>query len=150
MKKIKDKSNLKNEIINLRVSSKEKNEITTFAENNSMSITEFITLAIKDKMQENKLMDSQSKLIDVLKLGFKESYNPFFKRLMLVLNRIDFNSKWIIKQQDIFMQHIKVPQSMEDLIVSPNLHPITEKAEELVLKDIRKMALNKNEREEDE
>ncbi len=150
MRKIQDKDNLKNEIINLRVSSKEKYEITTFAESNSMNVSEFISLAIKEKMQTNKLMDSQAKLINVLEIGFKQSYEPFFKRLMAILNTIDFNSKVLIKQQDIFMYQLKVTQAMEEIFVSPISHPITEKAQELVLKDLHKMVARKKEFEDEQ
>ena len=150
MRKIQDKDNLKNEIINLRVSSKEKYEITTFAESNSMNVSEFISLAIKEKMQTNKLMDSQAKLINVLETGFKQSYEPFFKRLMAILNTIDFNSKVLIKQQDIFMYQLKVTQAMEEIFVSPISHPITEKAQELVLKDLHKMVARKKEFEDEQ
>ncbi len=150
MRKIQDKDNLKNEIINLRVSSKEKYEITTFAESNSMNVSEFISLAIKEKMQTNKLMDSQAKLINVLETGFKQSYEPFFKRLMAILNTIDFNSKVLIKQQDIFMYQLKVTQAMEEIFVSPISHPITEKAQELVLKDLHKMVERKKEFEDEQ
>ena len=150
MRKIQDKDNLKNEIINLRVSSKEKYEITTYAESNSMNVSEFISLAIKEKMQTNKLMDSQAKLINVLETGFKQSYEPFFKRLMAILNTIDFNSKVLIKQQDIFMYQLKVTQAMEEIFVSPISHPITEKAQELVLKDLHKMVARKKEFEDEQ
>ena len=150
MRKIQDKDNLKNEIINLRVSSKEKYEITTFAESNSMNVSEFISLAIKEKMQTNKLMDSQAKLINVLEIGFKQSFEPFFKRLMAILNTIDFNSKILIKQQDIFMYQLKVTQAMEEIFVSPISHPITEKAQELVLKDLHKMVARKKEFEDEQ
>ena len=48
------------------------------------------------------------------------------------------------------MQHLKVPQTKEELIVSVVPHPITEKAEELVLKDIRKMSSRKKELEDEQ
>ena len=63
----------------------------------------------------------------------------------MVLNRLDFNTRLLIKQQDIFMQHLKVPQTKEELIFSVNNHPITDKAEELVLKDVRAMSSKKKE-----
>ena len=47
------------------------------------------------------------------------------------------------------MQHLKVPQTKEELNVSVIPHPITEKAEELVLKDLRKMSSKKKELEDE-
>ena len=115
-----------------------------------MSVSEFMYLAIKEKLQTNKLMDSQAKLINVLEIGFKQSYEPFFKRLMAILNTIDFNSKILIKQQDIFMYQLKVTQAMDEIFVSPIPHPITEKAEEIVLKDLHKMVAKKKEFEDEQ
>ena len=73
----------------------------------------------------------------------------FFKQLLVVLNRIDFNSRWAIKQQDIFMQHLKVPQTKEELNLSIIDHPITEIAHEKVLKDLRTMSAKKKENEDE-
>ncbi len=114
-----------------------------------MKTSEFVYQAVKEKMQTNKLTDSQSQFLNLFDVAFKKSFDPFFKQLMVVQNRIEFDSRWLLKQQDIFMQHIKVPQTKEELVVSVIPHPITEKAEELVLKDIRKMASNKKEFEDE-
>ena len=55
----------------------------------------------------------------------------------------------MLKQQDIFMQHLKIPQTKDELNISIIPHPITEKAQELVLKDIRKMSSRKKELEDE-
>ncbi len=114
-----------------------------------MNISEFIYLAVREKMQLDKINDSQSQFLNLFDIAFKKSYDTYFKQLMVVQNRIEFNSRWLLKQQDIFMQHLKIPQTKEDIIVSIIPHPITEKAEELVLKDLRKMANNKREIEDE-
>lgn len=114
-----------------------------------MKTSEFVYQAVREKMQTNKLTDSQSQFLNLFDVAFKKSFDPFFKQLMVVQNRIEFDSRWLLKQQDIFMQHLKVPQTKEELVVSIIPHPITEKAEELVLKDIRKMASNKKELEDE-
>ena len=113
-----------------------------------MNISEFIYLAVREKMQLDKINDSQSQFLNLFDIAFKKSYDTYFKQLM-VKNRIEFNSSLLLKQQDIFMQHLKIPQTKEDIIVSIIPHPITEKAEELVLKDLRKMANNKREIEDE-
>ena len=51
---------------------------------------------------------------------------------MVALNRSDFNTRWLLKQQDIFMQHLKVPQTMEDLNFSSIEHPILTKAIKII------------------
>lgn len=112
-----------------------------------MRTSEFIHQAIREKMQTNKLNDSQSQFLNLFDVAFKKSFESFFKQLMVVQNRIEFNSRWLLKQQDIFMQHLKVPSTKEELNISIIPHCITEKAEEMVLKDIRKMSSKKKELE---
>ena len=150
MKKIQNKNDLKNELINIRVNSNEKKEIITFAENNSMNLSEFVSLAIKEKMQTNKIMDSQAKLISVIETGFKQCYEPFFKRLIVVLSRLDFNVKWLIEQQDIFMQQLSIPQERENVFCTITHHPITDISEERIQKELRKKMANKKEFEDNE
>ncbi len=113
-----------------------------------MSISEFIYGAVKDRMELNKITDSQSQFFSLFELAFKKTFDIYFKQMMVVLNRIEFNSRWILKQNDIFMQHLKIPQTMEELNFSIIDHPITTKAQELVLKDIRKLASKKKELED--
>jgi len=115
-----------------------------------MNTSEFVHQAVKEKMQTDKLVDSQSKLVNIFEVGLKKSFEPYFKQLMVVENRTEFNTRWLLKQQDIFMQHLKVPQTKEELNVSVVPHPITEKAEELVLKDIHKMSAHKKELEDEQ
>lgn len=114
-----------------------------------MNTSEFVYQAVIEKMQTNKINDSQSQFLGLFDVAFKKSSDSYFKQLMLVLNRIEFNTRWLLKQQDIFMQHLKVPQTKEELNVSIIDHPITEKAQELVLKDIRKMSSRKKELEDE-
>lgn len=114
-----------------------------------MNTSEFVYQAVMEKMQTNKLTDSQSQFINLFDIAFKRSFEEYFKKLILVQNRIEFNTRWLLKQQDIFMQQLKIPQTKEDLIVSVIEHPITEKAQELVLQDIRKMSSRKKELEDE-
>lgn len=114
-----------------------------------MNVSEFVSHALKEKMQTDKLSDSQSQFVDLFGIAFKKNIDSYFKQQMVVLNRIEFNTRWLLKQQDIFMQHLKIPQTKEELNVSIIPHPITEKAEELVLKDLRKMSARKKEIEDE-
>ena len=115
-----------------------------------MKVSEFVYQAVMEKMQINKLNDSQHQFLNLYELAFKKSFDTYFKQLMVVLNRTEFNSRWLLKQQDIFMQHLKVPQTMEELNISIIDHPITSKAQELILKDIRKMSSRKKELENEQ
>ena len=114
-----------------------------------MNTSEFVSLALREKMQTDKLTDSQSQFIELFGVAFKKNFESFFKQQMVVLNRVEFNTRWLLKQQDIFMQHLKIPQTKEELNISIIPHPITEKAEELVLKDLRKMSARKKEIEDE-
>lgn len=135
--------------ITIRVSEKDKKEITLSANKYKMNTSEYVYRATKEKMEIEKITDSQEQFINLFDLAFKKSFDMYFKQFMVVLNRIDFNSRWSIKQQDIFMQHLKVPQTKEELNVSIIDHPITELAHEKVLKDIRTMSAKKKENEDE-
>lgn len=93
-----------------------------------MKLSEFVYQAVLEKMQESRLNDSQLQFINLFDISFKKAFDSYFKQLMVVLNRNEFNSKCILKQNDIFMQHLKVPQTMEELKISILDHPITTKA----------------------
>lgn len=138
---------MKNERITIRVSEEEKKEITMVAEKLSMNTSEYVYGAIQERMETDKLNDSQSQFLTLFDTAFKRSFDPYHKHLLLVLNRIDFNSRWLLKQQDIFMQHLKIPQTKDELSISILQHPIIEVAQDLVLKDIRSMSANKKELE---
>lgn len=135
---------MKDERITIRVTEDEKKEINVMADKYKMNISQFIHNAIKEKMETEKLSDSQERFLNLFDIAYKKSNESYFKQLMVALNRIDFNSRCSIKQQDIFMQHLKVPQTRDEIHLSIIEHPITEIAQEEVLKDIRNMSRKKN------
>ena len=140
---------MKTDRITIRVSEEEKKEINLVAEKLKMNTSEYIYSAIKNRMEIDKLNDSQSQFLKLFDVAFKRSYEPFQKHLLVILNRIEFNTRWILKQQDIFMQHLKVPQTKDELNVSFLNHPITDVAQDLVLKVIRSMSSKKKELEDE-
>ena len=140
---------MKSDRITIRVTEDEKKEISVLAEKSKMNTSEYVYSAIIDKMQVEKLSDSQSQFLNLFDTAFKRSYDPFQKHLLVILNRIEFNTRWLLKQQDIFMQHLKVPQTKDELNVSFLNHPITDVAQDLVLKDIRGMSSKKKESEDE-
>lgn len=136
---------MKSDRLSIRVTEEEKKEICLEADKYSMSTSEYVVSAVKEKMEVDKINDSQSKFLKLFDVAFQKAFDPYFKRIMVINNRIEFNTRWQLKQQDIFMQHLKFPQNKEDLNISIIPHPITEVAEEQVLKDIRTMASKKRE-----
>ena len=140
---------MKSDRITIRVTENEKEEISVIASKQKMNTSEYVYSAIKEKMQVDKLNDSQGQFLNLFDTSFKRSYEPYQKHLLVILNRIEFNARWLLKQQDIFMQHLKVPQTEEELKISILDHPITKKAQELVLKDIRSMSSKKRELEDE-
>lgn len=140
---------MKTDRITIRVSEDEKKDINVNAEKLNMNTSEYVYNAIMDKMQVDKLNDSQGQFLNLFDTSFKRSYDPYQKHLLVILNRIEFNTRWLLKQQDIFMQHLKIPQTKDDLNVSFLNHPITDVAQDLVLKDIRSMSSKKKELEDE-
>lgn len=135
----------KDDRITIRVTNDEKKEIELFADKYKMNTSEFSIRAIKEKMEKDKLSDSQEQFLNVFDIAFRKTFDSFFKQIMVVLNRTEINTRWSIKQQDIFMQHLKVPQTREELHSVIIDHPITEIAYEKVIKDIRTMSNKKKE-----
>lgn len=140
----------KDDRITIRVTSDEKKEIELFAEKYKMNTSEFVSKATKEKMENEKLTASQEQFLNVFDIAFKQSFNSYFKQMMVVLNRTELNSRWAIKQQDIFMHHLKIPQTREELNTSIVDHPITEVAYEKVVKDIRSMSSKKKDLEDEQ
>lgn len=136
---------MKTERITIRVTEEEKKEIEIIAEKLRMNTSEYVHKAIIDKMELDKLNDSQGQFLDLFDVAFKRSYEPINKHNLVVLNRTELNTRIIIKALDIFMQHLKVPQNKDDLNISIIPHPIIEVAEEKVLKDLRSMRTRKSE-----
>ncbi len=136
---------MKEERITIRVTPEDKKEIELLAEKYKMNISRFVYSTIKEKMETNKLTDSQEQFMELFDIAFKKSFDSFFKQLMVVINRIEFNSRWSIKQTDIFMKQLKIPQTEDELSLSIIDHPVTEVAHREVLKDIRKMSSKKHE-----
>ena len=135
----------KQERITFRLDEKEKEEILLYSKKLNISVSDYVYQSVIERMKGNKLSDSQSALVEVLDVGVRKSLDYYFKQLMVSLNRIDFNVKWLLKQQDIFMQQLKIPQTKEELSISFIPHPIMEKSQEIVLKDIRKKTSDKME-----
>jgi len=140
---------MKSDRITIRVTEDEKKEISVVADKLKMNTSEYVYSAIMDKMQVDKLNDSQGQFLNLFDTSFKRSYEPFQKHLLVILNRIEFNTRWLLKQQDIFMQHLKVPQTKDELNVSFLNHPITDVAQDLIVKDIRTMSSKKKELEDE-
>ena len=140
---------MKADRITIRVTEDEKKEINVIADKFKMNTSEYVHSAIKEKMETDKLSDSQGQFLNLFDTAFKRSYDSYQKHFMVILNRIEFNTRWLLKQQDIFMQHLKVPQTKDELTLSILPHPITDVAQDLVLKDIRTMSSKKRELEDE-
>lgn len=136
---------MKEDRITIRVTPEDKKEIELLAEKYKMNLSRFVYKTIKEKMETNKITDSQEQFMELFDIAFKRSFDSFFKQLMVVINRIEFNSRWSIKQTDIFMNQLKIPQNEDELSLSIINHPVTEVAQREVLKDIRKMSNKKHE-----
>ncbi|MBO6195358.1 MAG: CopG family transcriptional regulator [Bacilli bacterium] len=136
---------MKSDRITIRINEDLKKELNVLADKYKMNLSQFVSMAINEKLETDKLSDSQLQFIQLFDTAFKQCYDPFFKQMMVVLNRCDFNTRWAIKQQDIFMGQLKIPQTKDELTLSIIDHPVTEVAHEKVEKDIRKMTSRKNE-----
>ena len=93
---------MKSDRLSIRVTEEEKKEICLEADKYSMSTSEYVVSAVKEKMEVDKINDSQSKFLKLFDVAFQKAFDPYFKRIMVINNRIEFNTRWQLKQQDIF------------------------------------------------
>ena len=63
---------------------------------------------------------------------------------MMVLNKLNFNTKVLLRIQNLFMKQLKITQDIDKVMTSYNDHPIIDMATEEVLKEIR---VNKTKKE---
>lgn len=127
------------ERISIRVSNEFKTKLTIIAQEENLSISQYIINILEKELERKNLLDSQNQFLELFDVAFKRSIDNYFKQIMLVLNRNNFNTQCQLKQVDLFMKQLKIPQTREDIITPLFEHPITEISKELVLKDIRNM-----------
>ena len=134
---------MRDERLSLRVSQDFKNRLSLVAKENEQNVTEFVINVLEKELEQRNILESQSQFLELFDVAFKRSFDDYFKQLMLVLNKDDFNSQCILKQVDLFMKQLKIPQTREEITIPLFEHPITEISKELVLKDIRSMRSRK-------
>ena len=76
---------MKDERITIRVTEDEKKEINVMADKYKMNISQFIHNAIKEKMETEKLSDSQERFLNLFDIAYKKSNESYFKQLMVAL-----------------------------------------------------------------
>ena len=68
---------MKEERITIRVTPEDKKEIELLAEKYKMNISRFVYSTIKEKMETNKLTDSQEQFMELFDIAFKKSFDSF-------------------------------------------------------------------------
>ena len=128
---------MKEERITFRVTPTLKEELTLNAKKQNMSLSEYVVSCLKDKKELEDLNDSQGQFLNLFDVAYNKSSSTQFKRQMVLLNRLDINTRVLLKTMDIFMKQLKVPQSKDEVITTFVEHPILTIAQEKVLKEIR-------------
>jgi len=136
---------MKSEILTIRVSEEQKEEIKLDAKKMNQHVSEYILGCVKDKKELSDLNDSQGQFLNLFDIAFKKSYDSYFKREMLLLNKINFNLALLVNAQNIFMKQLKIPQNRDDVITSFVEHPIMTIAHENTVKNFRNLK-SKNEK----
>lgn len=140
---------LKNERVSIRVSDEFKKKLEILAEKDNKTLSQFIYDYLKERIENEGLTDSQGQFLKLFDIAFSKSYAPYHKKEMLVLNKNNFNSEWSLEVMDLFMKHLKIPQTRDEVKTSFTNHPITDIAHDKVLKELRSQSVNKKEREDE-
>ena len=138
---------MRNEIITFRASEEFKKKLELLSSKENKSISQFISDCLKERIENEGLTDSQSQFLKLFDIAFKKSYDPYHKQEMIVLNKTNFDSKWLLEIMDLFMKHLKIPQTKEEIKTSFISHPITDIAHDKILKEIRSQSMTKKEKE---
>ena len=128
---------MKEERITFRVTPTLKEEIILNAKKQNVSLSEYVVSCIKEKKELEDLNDSQGQFLNLFDVAYNKSSSAQFKRQLSILNRLDLNTRVLLKTMDIFMKQLKVPQNRDDVITTFVEHPILTIAQEKVLKEIR-------------
>lgn len=102
-----------------------------------MLLSEFVIRSVKGNIELDRLNESQEQFASTFEVIFKKVYEPYFKRQMVVINKNNFNQKWIIRILNLFLKHVKIPQDKDDILTSFADHPILDIANDEVVKEIR-------------
>ena len=128
---------MKSERITFRIDENLKNKIITHVKKEDLKLSEYIISCINEKLQTDDLTDSQGQFLKLFDTAYERSSSSNFKRLMVVLNKINFNTTLLIKALDTYMKQLKIPQNRDDVITTFVSHPIISIAEEQTLKELR-------------
>lgn len=134
---------IKSERITFRLSETEKEEVILNAKKQKMGISEYIVSCIKEKQELDDLTESQGQFLTLFDIAYQKSSNINVKKMLVLLNKINFNTALLIQIMDIFMKQLKIPQNKDDVITTFVKHPIITISEEKVLKEFR----NKNKKD---
>lgn len=138
---------MKNERISVRVDDEFKKKLEISANKEHKTLSKFISTTLREKVENDGLNDSQGQFLKLFDLAFIQSFEPFFNRLLVILNKNNFNTEWLLRENDLFYKHLKIPQNKDDLQTSFVMHPISEVTKEKLLKDIRTQSARKKSKE---
>lgn len=128
---------MKNEILTIRVTPEKKEQIKLNAKNLHQNTSEYILDCVNQKEQLQNINESQQQFLNLFEVAFEKSNDPYYKKIMVLLNKINFNLSWLIKTQSLFMKQLKIPQTREDVLTSFIEHPISTIAFEETTKEFR-------------
>ena len=98
---------MKSERITFRIDENLKNKIITHVKKEDLKLSEYIISCINEKLQTDDLTDSQGQFLKLFDTAYERSSSSNFKRLMVVLNKINFNTTLLIKALDTYMKQLK-------------------------------------------
>lgn len=134
---------MKSTNINIRVPVDFKNALIIEAKKHELGMSEYAYRTLKEKMDLDYLTESQEQFAQTFEIIFKKVYEPYFKRQMVIENKINFFTRWIIRVLNLFLKNVSVPQDKEKVLTSFIDHPILDIANEEVLKEIRTLKQKK-------
>ena len=138
-----DLENKNSNIVAFRLDLHKKKLLQDMAEKNNMKVSEYCKNVLLDYLEENILLDTQKKLVDLITETVQNANEKQFYKILTMINKNNIGIETIILQNDMTYKYFDIPQSRSELNSHLVNHPITEVAREQVLKNIRELRSKK-------
>lgn len=126
-------------IIAFRIDPYKKELLQDHAKKNNMKVSEYCKMIILDVLDQNMILDSQKKLVELITDTVQAANEKQLYKIMTMVNKNNIGIETIILQNDMTYKYFDIPQTRAELNTHLINHPITEVAREQVLKNIREI-----------
>jgi hypothetical protein len=113
------------------------------ANKNDLDLSKYIKKLLDEQLEMNGFIDGEKKFLKLFEIAFETYYEPYYDKIMRILNIISIDIKTVIEQNNIMYKYLDFPQEKGEIKMPLYNHPITDLAKEKVLQNLRSKLSNK-------